>query len=710
MDFIQKTLLSFCLCICVVNRASTQDNSNSTLESFYQVILTTSEEARAEKLMLDYMFAMRATNDSLFEIHIKKFIKLVDKCSTPQQCTGLHLLIGKLYRDRERFEQMMVYFNKSKEIAQKHRLKREEGKYYLELGEFYRTKYQYNEALLNYLKAQEIFKKHGTKLLLAYAINNISSQHYGDGNYDKAIKGFRQLIALEKNLSEPRLIINSWNTLGLIDRNKGLYDKALRNYDKALKLAVGTKDSAWIGIMNGNIGTVYDLKGDYAEAERRYLIDQRLSYRQKEWGSLTNVMSALGDMYLKQGQYIKAQNMYDSTLRLCEKRDLYEIKERVYRGLSVVFQKAEKFEQANQYLQLYIEVRDSILRRQTQNKLEKVEMTYRFREQRNEIERLQNKNDLQNAWNVIITLVVSIVAIIALVLYRNNRIKQKNNEALKEKQEEITIQRDAIEKKSQILESRNQQVQSSIRAAFVIQNALLPQQQKLDRLLKNYFIFYRPRDVVSGDFYWVQQAKNTVYIGVLDCTGHGVPGAFMSLIANTLLDKVLREKHKVVPADILFQLHLEIRKALRVPDARDNFGLDMGLIAMKPHEQDRYHVQFAGAKLSLYYILPETNPEVYETANDRLSIGGNYNRPVEFTNYEFTFPKGSLLYLSTDGIADQNNKSRKSFTSDKLKNWLLEHYTFALDEQCQKLNEMMDAYMRDTEQRDDMLLIGIQLI
>jgi|GEM_PF-3388971 len=712
MYFIYKTLLAFCLCACIAKRAFTQDNYvNPIIENFHQTILMIDDQHKAEKIMLDYRFALQILNDSLCMIHLHKLISLMAKCELPWRCSSMNLLVGKLYRDKGKFEQAMRYFDKAKEIAQAHDLKIDEGKHYLEVGELYQTKYQNNEALLNYLKAQEIFKSYGTKTLLAYATNSISLRHYHDGDYDKALKGFRELVALGDDFSEHRLIINSWNTLGLIFKNRQVYDQALKNYDQALALAVKKKASAWIGIMNGNIGEVYELTGDYKEAERRYLIDQKLSWQQKEWRSLANVMNSLGGIYLKQGWYSKAKNMYDSTLRMCKKQGLYDIKERVYRGLAMVFQKTKKFELANQYLRLYLDVKDSILRRQTQNKLEKVEMAYRFREQRNEIESLKNKNALQNAWNVIITLVVLIIAIVALVLYRNNRIKQRNNKLLKEKQEKIISQRDAIDKKSKVLESRNQQVQSSIRAAFAIQNALLPQRQKLDRLLKSYFVFYRPKDVVSGDFYWVQQAKDTVYIGVLDCTGHGVPGAFMSLIANTLLDKVLREKNKMIPANILFQLHLEIRKALRVPDERDNFGLDMGLIAIKQRDNTTYKVQFAGAKISLYYVLPNTEkPKICETANDRFSIGGNYGRPVEFTNHLLSFPKSTLLYLSTDGLADQNNHIRRSFTSEKLKKWLLQNHQRPIDEQYQQLNEMMDRYMHNTEQRDDMLLMGIQLI
>ena len=225
-----------------------------------------------------------------------------------------------------------------------------------------------------------------------------------------------------------------------------------------------------------------------------------------------------------------------------------------------------------------------------------------YREQRNKIKLLTNQNQLnttiisqQNAWNTFIGFALVMVLVLTIVLYRNVQIKRRANQQLRGKQAEIIIQnqvlqqqreeimsqRDAIEKKSQVLETRNQQVESSIRAALAIQNALLPHQHKMERLLKHYFVLYKPRDVVSGDFYWVSQMHGYLYIAAIDCTGHGVPGAFMSLIANTLLDKVLRNKNKTVPADILKQLHKEVKKALRPQDTGHGYGMDIGLLAIK---------------------------------------------------------------------------------------------------------------------------------
>jgi serine phosphatase RsbU (regulator of sigma subunit) len=316
------------------------------------------------------------------------------------------------------------------------------------------------------------------------------------------------------------------------------------------------------------------------------------------------------------------------------------------------------------------------------------------------------------------------LAILSIVLYRIVHIKRKTNQQLQVKQDEILTkndvlqqqsskivhQRDAIKQKNEILEERKRQVESSIRAAFAIQNALLPHHHKLKKLLKHYFLVYRPRDVVSGDFYWVNQIQHRLYVAAIDCTGHGVPGAFMSLIANTLLDKILRDANKVMPSEVLLQLHHEVRQALRPHETGSDYGMDLGLLMIDLSDTQQYNLVFAGAKRPLYYINPQVpDVQIVESTKDRFSIGANYHRKVHFHNQHICLPKGSLLYLSSDGIADQNNQHRRNFSSTKLKALLLQHHTLALHQQKELLEQTLDKYMEGTEQRDDMLLIGIRL-
>jgi serine phosphatase RsbU (regulator of sigma subunit) len=606
-----------------------------------------------------------------------------------------------------------------------------EGRVHLQLGTVFDREHQNDEALMSFLKAYDIFVSLKDTANAGDALYYVALKHYQDDDYAKAVAEFRRAIEWGKTSMHYRQVINSWNALGLTFRNANQLDSARFYFDKALDFAIEKRDSAWIGIMNGNIGTLYYIKGDYKNTERNYLIDAQMSFKYKVWTSFANVLSGLGDVYTKQGKYTKAKQFYDSTLIVANAHKRYAPKARAYLGLSELMKTTNQLNKANTYLWRYIEVKDSLRKQQTQNKLLKLKLSYEFREQRNKIALLTNQNKAKEATiarqytlNLFIGFALLMLAILSIVLYRIVHIKRKTNQQLQVKQDEILTkndvlqqqsskivhQRDAIKQKNEILEERKRQVESSIRAAFAIQNALLPHHHKLKKLLKHYFLVYRPRDVVSGDFYWVNQIQHRLYVAAIDCTGHGVPGAFMSLIANTLLDKILRDANKVMPSEVLLQLHHEVRQALRPHETGSDYGMDLGLLMIDLSDTQQYNLVFAGAKRPLYYINPQVpDVQIVESTKDRFSIGANYHRKVHFHNQHICLPKGSLLYLSSDGIADQNNQHRRNFSSTKLKALLLQHHTLALHQQKELLEQTLDKYMEGTEQRDDMLLIGIRL-
>lgn len=289
---------------------------------------------------------------------------------------------------------------------------------------------------------------------------------------------------------------------------------------------------------------------------------------------------------------------------------------------------------------------------------------------------------------------------------RTYEIQQKQeeiltqNEELLQAQEELQTQRD-------YLEHQHRQISSSIKAAQNIQDAILPYQAKLDRLLKEYFIINRPKDVVSGDFYWIGEANNTTILIAADCTGHGVPGAFMTLIGTNLLDKIIRMRLITSPANILNTLHEEINIVLMQKQKGISNGMDAVVIALQKQGTNT-QLTFAGAKNSLQYYNNETQ-ELLELRGTRKSIGGVQNESIVFENQTITLTQGSIVYLGSDGLADQNNKKRKSFTKKRLTNLLEQVVHLPLPEQQTQIERTLDDFMVGTTQRDDILWMGVKV-
>lgn len=292
-------------------------------------------------------------------------------------------------------------------------------------------------------------------------------------------------------------------------------------------------------------------------------------------------------------------------------------------------------------------------------------------------------------------------------------INEKNNELqaqaeeLHQNQEEILAQRDFIERKNEELSMQNENIAQSINVARTIQNAILPYKRQMDGLLGEHFIIYRPKNVVSGDFYWMGVIGRKVFVAAVDCTGHGVPGAFMSLIGKTLLDKMI-DMYKISnPAEILERMHWEIGNFLHQKESENKDGMDVAL-CMLEQENDHTTVTFSGAKRPLYYSESESN-QVFILKGDRKAIGGDQNDVVPFTNQVVKLKKGSAIYLSSDGFIDQNDAERVKLGESRLKYTISSCTQKPMAEQEKVFNDLLDRHQTGTEQRDDILFFGIRL-
>lgn len=272
----------------------------------------------------------------------------------------------------------------------------------------------------------------------------------------------------------------------------------------------------------------------------------------------------------------------------------------------------------------------------------------------------------------------------------------------------LKTSKEKIHAKNIELEQRDKFIQKSIQSAVTIQEAMLPYQQKMDELLVNYFVIYRPKDKVSGDFYWLNKIGDQIILIAADCTGHGVPGAFMTMIGNTLLDKIIRVWNITDPASILERLHTEIQIVLRQHETHNINGMDAVVVALQTLDATKVQLTFSGAKSPLYYSIAGAST-LQQLYGNRKSIGGIQDETRKFTNQVITLPKGSLLYIGSDGLKDQNDVRRKKFGKLRLMELLTEISPLPLVQQKQAIATALDLHMQDTTQRDDILWIGLKL-
>ncbi len=376
------------------------------------------------------------------------------------------------------------------------------------------------------------------------------------------------------------------------------------------------------------------------------------------------------------------------------------------------------------------------------------------KEQEQEIELLEKQKQLDQAELerqktakkalILIIVLVFLVAILILgsfistrrknlLLARQKKEIEEKNIDLEQKNEEIITQRDEIEAQrdllfdqKQAIEQYNQEIKESIEYARRIQSATLPDPSLLDSIISDHFILFRPRDIVSGDFFWTATVEGSTVLTVSDCTGHGVPGAFMSMLGMSILKEIVQKEYITHPGVILRRLRKEIINALgqKGISGEQRDGMDISIITIY---NDTARLEYAGAYNSLYLIRKKNlaQPDIqnisvfeyedrsqyilYEIRADKMPIA-YHERMDKFTTHELDLMKGDVLYLFTDGYADQfGGPSGKKFMYKPFKRLILSNVHLPMDQQKQILDERLDEWMGNLAQVDDICVMGVRI-
>lgn len=281
------------------------------------------------------------------------------------------------------------------------------------------------------------------------------------------------------------------------------------------------------------------------------------------------------------------------------------------------------------------------------------------------------------------------------------------NEELRQQQEEVIAVNESLEKQRSELHEKNLAITDSIRYAKTIQSAILPTKTYRKNLFPKSFVLYRPKDIVSGDFFWMSQRDNYNFVSCADCTGHGVPGAFMSMIGNNLLNAAIDHKELVSPGKILNYLSKHIQIRLSQAEGKNKDGMDLSVCRFEKLDNGNTKLLYAGAKSAIYLI---KDNELVTLKGNRKSIGGMFIDPSYiFEDFEIELSQGDIVYLTTDGYIDQADNNRRRFTSKRFKELIEKSYKFSLEEQKNIFNEALDNHQAGQAQRDDITLISIHV-
>ncbi|HLP11774.1 MAG TPA: tetratricopeptide repeat protein [Flavobacteriales bacterium] len=602
--------------------------------------------------------------------------------------------------------------------CKKNNRSREKGEAYLLLGNNEERQGNYDIALKYYNTSMGIYEAIEDKHGIATNENAIGVIYWYLEYHQKAIDCFEKAAKLNAEIKNKEGLASNVGNLAILYEEMGKYDQAMEAYNRALKIFIELDDKYSIASCYDNIGLLYKTRRDLVNAQE-YLM-QAMIIRQQ-----LNDDPGICASYINMGELNIVKEQYNDALHWTNMALTYAVKIKspvdvryAYYNLSRIYKGMNKADQALYFHEKYAKLKDSISGIDKAKQIAELETKYRTAKREKELvvikearekEREKHALDKQRQNTIIIILVVSVgfVGIILFLIYRQYNEKKKTNILLERRNAEIEEQKELIEIKSLELFEKNKEITDSIRYARRIQEAILPTESEIKARLKESFIFFRPKDIVSGDFYFFETNGEYTYIAVGDCTGHGVPGAFMSLVSYNLVKHAIFEHGKSLPSDILVQANHDLSVTLRQQHHEHtvNDGMDISLVRI---HQKTGKIDYACANHHLYVAC---DGEVLKYKGTNRPVGAYMNdKGNPFQTFELDAKPGSIIYLLSDGFADQFGGAKgKKFKYKPFEGLLKRISAYDLNQQHDFLKETLDFWMGDLEQNDDICIVGIRV-
>ncbi|HDY88453.1 MAG TPA: tetratricopeptide repeat protein [bacterium] len=588
------------------------------------------------------------------------------------------------------------------------------------LGTILQNEGNYDLALSNFLKSLSLCEETGNKTGIAGCLNNIGAIHFYLKNYEKTLEYWGQSLSMEKKSGNTKRIAVMLNNIGVVYEKQKDFDKALEHHHESLKFREEAGDKAGIAQSNQNIAIIYARREKFQEAINYF--EKSLEMR-KQLGDKRGVSQTTGNiglLYLEWAEYQrkkdiplniftakyqKAKNYIEESLKIAKDINAKNEIKYAYLNLSEIYEKQNNPDEALRYYKLYSSIKDTLFTEESSGKIAEMDAKYQVEKAKSEKEALEKDKALQGAslklqriiiWSAAGGIVL--LAVFVFFIYRSNKQKQVVNIQLEQKNA-------SIKKAGEEIKEKSKEITDSIRYAQQIQKAILPGDEQIKKLLPNSFVLFKPHSIVSGDFYWITERDGKIIFTASDCTGHGVPGAFMSVLCTSLLNEAVNEKGITKPNEIFYEVRKGIINSLKQTGetGEQQDGMDSVLCALDMKSKT---IEFVCANNPLYLI---RGWELIESEKDKQPVGFLTVEQKPFKNQELKLQKDDTIYLFSDGYCDQfGGPNDKRFMKKRFKELLLSLQPKSMEEQKEILDKTIEEWKGDREQTDDILIIGVR--
>ena len=553
----------------------------------------------------------------------------------------------------------------------------------------------------------------------ANVLNVLGNIHLQMKDFSNASRYLREALQIALAQDQAYDIATTYISMGDLQLEKNNYDSALSAYRKAKHFDEIAGDTLGLAYSNFAIGNTL-LKLEKPEAALLYLDSaHNLAVISKDYNLQSIILSQQGLAFTNLNRLKEAINSLHLSLKIAEEIEADPLLKDCYKNLAQFYEMTGDSSKSLEYYKSYMLLVENSFQGEFAKKIADAEAYYDLGAKEREIELLRKENEIQllkaeqrDLINKELIAGIVLVLLMAGVLYSRNRIKNKSNrilqqqkEAINQQKKEIEAQNSAIEKQNQEMAEKSKQITDSIQYAHRIQLSLLPGNADLKKIFPSSFVFYQPRDIVSGDFYWLASRKDKTYLAVVDCTGHGVPGAFMTILANTLLNQIILENKISSSSVAITLLDLKVQQNVyqKEPKLLVSDLMDIGLCIIDHHTRE---IEFTGARSSLFFT---EDGKLKEIKGDRFAIGNPDMPDKHFTANSFRLQQDAFIYLASDGYQDQfGGEDDSKFMKTNFRGLLDQICHKSITEQYNQITDQFYSWKGNFAQTDDVLVVGIK--
>ncbi len=660
--------------------------------------------------------------------------------TTPSDTIKVKVLndLSWIYKELGHYDQALQTAQRAKEKGQRAGFEKGEAASFIYIGIIYDLQGHYDQALEYYHKAFEFYKQAENRTGMSSCYINIGLIHKNQRHYERALEFYHKALELYKQLGDRKGMASCYNNIGQIHKTQDYYNRALEFYRKSLNIKKQIGYRAGMANSFYNIGDLYITlyKKDTLTAESRQfkreiqqyhpyaLLDSARYYQQKalqlakkigRQSTITNASMGLANILQQKEEYEEALPYYHKATRIANSTGarprLYE----AYKRLSECYKELDQYQKAYEYHVKYAAIQDSVHSVESKKKIAQMEQQYKAEKRKRKIAEQEAELQKQRLWLYSTGGGLFIILLFSGILYNRFRV--------------IRRQKRVIETAHHTLEQKNREITASINYAKRIQEALLGKEEHETSKLPPHFVLLLPQATVSGDFYWGVKKEGHWYIAAADCTGHGVPGGFLTMLGTAFLNEITSRPEQVAPATILNELRERFIKELGEEEKeadtgmRMRDGMDISLLRLNLKTNE---AQWAGANNPLYVIrhknkasidkkeiktLQKKDEQLYDIPPDKQPISYTQD-PQPFTNHKLKLQKDDSLYMFSDGYPDQFGGPRgKKFKKKRFKRTLLDLQAKNMKEQKEQLDKTIKEWMaqNDEEQIDDICVLGLKI-